>query len=119
MGAHIARVGAAHREKPAVPVESGLRGDGQVAALAIAQERLATIGGERKMGTYRRSEPSRSTSVMSGGLTRLGEAPGMTRVEATSGVPEERLQRHVQGRFIKRNQRWEPSSTSFPTPQTS
>ena len=46
-------------------------------------------------------------------------APGMTRVEATSGVPEERLQRHVQGRFIKRNQRWEPSSTSFPTPQTS
>ncbi len=31
-------------------------------------------------------------------------APGMTRVEATSGVPEERHQRYVQGRFIKRNQ---------------
>ena len=28
----------------------------------------------------------------------------MTRVEATSGVPEERHQRYVQGRFIKRNQ---------------
>ena len=32
-------------------------------------------------------------------------APGMTRVEATSGVPEERHQRYVQGRFIKRDQR--------------
>ena len=31
-------------------------------------------------------------------------APGMTRVEATSGVPEERHQRYVQGRFIKRDQ---------------
>ena len=31
-------------------------------------------------------------------------APGMTRVEATAGVPEERHQRYVQGRFIKRNQ---------------
>jgi NAD(P)-dependent dehydrogenase (short-subunit alcohol dehydrogenase family) len=32
-------------------------------------------------------------------------APGMTRVDATSGVPEERHQRYVQGRFIKRDQR--------------
>ncbi|MDE0058778.1 MAG: SDR family oxidoreductase [Defluviicoccus sp.] len=31
-------------------------------------------------------------------------APGMTRVEATAGVPEERHQRYVQGRFIKRDQ---------------
>jgi NAD(P)-dependent dehydrogenase (short-subunit alcohol dehydrogenase family) len=31
-------------------------------------------------------------------------APGMTRVEATSGVPEERHQRYVEGRFIKRHQ---------------
>ena len=31
-------------------------------------------------------------------------APGMTRVEATAGVPEERHQRYVRGRFIKRNQ---------------
>lgn len=31
-------------------------------------------------------------------------APGMTRVEATSGVPESRHERYVNGRFIKRNQ---------------
>ena len=31
-------------------------------------------------------------------------APGMTRVEATAGVPEERHRRYVQGRFIKRDQ---------------
>ena len=31
-------------------------------------------------------------------------APGMTRVDATSGVPEERHQRYVQGRFLKREQ---------------
>jgi NAD(P)-dependent dehydrogenase (short-subunit alcohol dehydrogenase family) len=31
-------------------------------------------------------------------------APGMTRVEATAGVPEARHQRYVDGRFIKRHQ---------------
>jgi NAD(P)-dependent dehydrogenase (short-subunit alcohol dehydrogenase family) len=31
-------------------------------------------------------------------------APGMTRVEATSGVPEQRHQRYVDGRFLKRHQ---------------
>ncbi len=31
-------------------------------------------------------------------------APGMTRVDATSGVPEKRHERYVNGRFIKRNQ---------------
>jgi len=31
-------------------------------------------------------------------------APGMTRVDATSGVPEKRHQRYVDGRFIKRHQ---------------
>jgi NAD(P)-dependent dehydrogenase (short-subunit alcohol dehydrogenase family) len=31
-------------------------------------------------------------------------APGMTRVEATAGVPEARHQRYVDGRFLKRHQ---------------
>jgi NAD(P)-dependent dehydrogenase (short-subunit alcohol dehydrogenase family) len=40
----------------------------------------------------------------SNGIAVNAIAPGMTRVDATSGVPEERHQRYVDGRFIKRHQ---------------